>query len=342
VASRDFFAFCTALKPLELKAMGQLSSVKHLAEGEVVYSAGDSPDALYIVSRGILRADEEDVRPAGAATYFSRGDTFGDIEVFAKMSRFQRITACETASVRSVPSNNLAELMCRVPTFFGFLCEQLAARLVRARALAAAQTHDLELSGSLANFDLVTVFQTIRNSRQTGELRIVDLSKEPVATFLFENGEPRSGQFQHLIGEEALWQLFLHDEIPGTFSFSSQRDLLGGCIAGATITGTSDDLLINALQGRDEFDALSRTMAKETLVSRQQLNFSWPGDADPGLQPIAEQVWQVTYNKAASLDALYQQCNASRLKIYRVVDTLVRSGQLALDVPNGADAFAVG
>ena len=54
MADRDFFAFCTSLKPVELKAMGELTSVVHLSEGEVVYSANDPADALYIINRGVV------------------------------------------------------------------------------------------------------------------------------------------------------------------------------------------------------------------------------------------------------------------------------------------------
>jgi CRP-like cAMP-binding protein len=51
---RDFFGFCTTLKPLELKALGELSQVRHLAEGETVYSTGDRGDVIFIISRGVV------------------------------------------------------------------------------------------------------------------------------------------------------------------------------------------------------------------------------------------------------------------------------------------------
>ena len=36
MADKDFFAFCTSLKPSELKAMGELSRVVHFDEGDIV------------------------------------------------------------------------------------------------------------------------------------------------------------------------------------------------------------------------------------------------------------------------------------------------------------------
>src|SRR3954470_22743747 len=50
----DFFAYCTGLKLLELKAIGELSSVQHLPEGETIYSTGDPGDALFIINRGVV------------------------------------------------------------------------------------------------------------------------------------------------------------------------------------------------------------------------------------------------------------------------------------------------
>ena len=100
------------------------------------------------------------------------------------------------------------------PSFFQYLSEQLAFRLAQARDLALAQSHCLELSGSLSNFDLVTIYQTIVNSSQTGELRISNEKSDLISALFFEKGQPRCGQFEHLTGEEALWQLFLSG-LPG-------------------------------------------------------------------------------------------------------------------------------
>jgi signal-transduction protein with cAMP-binding, CBS, and nucleotidyltransferase domain len=59
---RDFFGFCTTLKPLELKALGRLSEVRHLEEGEIVYSPGDPADSLYIINRGLVEVAGPDLQ----------------------------------------------------------------------------------------------------------------------------------------------------------------------------------------------------------------------------------------------------------------------------------------
>src|SRR5438093_3803342 len=151
---RDFFGFCTTLKPLELKAMGKLSQVRHLKEGETVYSPGDSGDALYIINRGVVEVVQSNATKRPAETYLSRGDIFGDVEVLTELPREHLIRAREPVSLQCFHGKNFAELVGRVPSFFQYLSERLAFRLSQARDLTLAQSHCLELSGSLSNFDL--------------------------------------------------------------------------------------------------------------------------------------------------------------------------------------------
>ena len=83
----DFFAFCTSLQPLELKALGALSQVRHIPEKETVYSPGDMGDTLYILNRGVIEMVQDDAKRELAATYLSRGDVFGDLEALTHVPR---------------------------------------------------------------------------------------------------------------------------------------------------------------------------------------------------------------------------------------------------------------
>jgi hypothetical protein len=192
--------------------------------------------------------------------------------------------------------------------------------------LSLSKSHCLELSGSLTNFDLTTIYQTILNSMQTGELSVLDESAQRVAAFFFRNGHPHSGQFQHLTGEEAFWQLFLSESLTGTFSFSSMEKNLSECVQGSEIRRDERDLLISALQFRDEFQVLKQKYPDTTMkLRRRKLNFSWPANALAELRPIAEQIWQLAYTTPLSFDTLYQKGAVCELKIYQVVDQLVET-----------------
>jgi CRP-like cAMP-binding protein len=325
MVDRDFFGFCTSLKPLELKALGQLSHTRHLAAGKTIYAPGDPGDTLYIINRGVVEAVRSTAKNV-SDTYLSRGDIFGDVEVLTERPRKYLVRTRESVSLQCFHREDFPELIRRVPSFFQYLSEQLAFRLAQARDLALAQSDGLELSGSLSNFDLVTIYQTIVNSSQTGELRICNEKSDLVAAFCFERGRPRCGQFQHLTGEEAFWQLFLSDSLAGTFSFSSGDEPVSGWIKSEPITRNADDMLINALQGRDEFhDLKERMLHPEEKLHRRKPNLSWSPTAPSNLQPIAEQIWPLTYEGPVTLASLFLRCTVCQLKIYQVVDELVQS-----------------
>jgi CRP-like cAMP-binding protein len=328
---RDFFGFCTTLKPLELKAMGQLSQVRHLNEGETVYSPGDPADTLYIINRGVVEVVQGSTTQAPAETYLSRGDIFGDVEVLTELPRKHLVRTREPVSLQCFLRENFPELVGRVPSFFRYLSEQLAFRLSQARDLTLAQSHCLELSGSLSNFDLVTIYQTIVNSSQTGELRISNENSELISAFYFEKGQPLCGQFEHLTGEEAFSQLFLSEALSGTFSFSSGDRPIRPGMQSAEITRNPEEMLINALQGRDELNELKHRMGDgAATLHRRQSNLTWPASAPAHLQPVAEQIWKFVGHGPVTLSNLFRQCSFCELKIHEAMAELVESQHLDL------------
>jgi CRP-like cAMP-binding protein len=316
---------------MELRALGELSRVQHLSEAEVVYSPGAESDALYIINRGVVEVDHTGAKRSQANTYLSRGDMFGDVEALTGQPRSHLVRTQEPVSLQAFQTGDFPELVRRVPMFFKYLCEQLAFRLLHEHDVALPSSHCLELSGSLSNFDLTTIYQTITHSAQTGELRIMDKEGKMISAFFFEEGQPRRGKFQHLSGEEAFWQLFLDESLEATFSFSSGTRSAPGDLTGVDLDRHPGDMLIRALQHRDEYQALRQQMGENTrLVRRQKLNFAWLASARSDLESVAEQVWQVAYSAPIALFSLYEKCPVCELKIYQIVNTLIQSGHLSL------------
>jgi hypothetical protein len=328
---RDFFAFCTSLQPLELKALGALSEARHVAEGVTIYEAGQPCDTLYIVNRGALEVVRKTSSSSPINTYLARGDTFGDVETLTgRPSEFQ-IKTCEEVSLRCFRRADFGELVKRVPSFFLFLSEQLADRLIRAQNAVVAPPACLELSGSLKNFDLITIYQTIVNSSQTGELSITADDGNLIAAFVFDAGQPRGARFQHLTGEEAFWQLFLADDLHGTFSFKSGEVGIGQALQAGKITRSAGDMLINALQARDEYHSLKAAMpAGTTLVERHKQTLEIGNAAPPALRTVMEQIWWLPFEGAIPLRTLYPQLAVSDLKIYQAINELLKAGQMTL------------
>jgi CRP-like cAMP-binding protein len=331
---RDFFAFCTSLRLVELKAIGALSQVKHFAEGELVYSAGDRGNELFIINRGGVERRSQSARPGAAATVLSRGDIFGETGALMDLPRDHTVRACATLSVQCFRRCDFPELLRRVPSFFLFLSEKLASRLFQAKELARSQNNSLELTGSLANFDIVTIYQTIIQSMKTGLLTIAGEKGETISTFYFEKGVPRWGRFAHLRGEEAFWQLFLHEHLAGTFSFSNDARARAEWGEESAMRRHPDEILINAIRMRDEFEDLRRRIPDRTAtMKRQQLNLAWDNPELEDLRPVAEEIWQLVYSQPMSLADLLQRSAFCDLKVYQTADEMVRSGLFSIHAP---------
>src|SRR5205814_6967790 len=137
--------------------IGELSWVRNMNKGDVLYYPGEPGNALYIVNRGILEVGPEKDGQYGISFYLSRGSVIGEVEVFSESPRTRLVRAHEETSLQCFPHANFQELVRRVPSFFRYLCEHMAERLINARELAIAQHHALELSGRISTFDLTTI-----------------------------------------------------------------------------------------------------------------------------------------------------------------------------------------
>jgi CRP-like cAMP-binding protein len=342
MARRDFFAFCATLKPVELRAIGDLSWVRNLAHGEVLYSPGERGNAFYVVNRGLLEVLPQRSSQKEERVYLSKGDVVGEVEVFTDLVRLELVRAQEAGSLQCFPRANFPELIRLVPSFFRYLCEQMAGRLVEAHDLMVEQSRCLEQSGRFSNLDLTTVHQTIKSSGQTGELIIKDESAEIIGAFHFDAGRLCAGQFQHLSGEEAFWQLFLTDTLCGTFSFSAGARPLTDCIQSEEITRNGNDLLIVALQFRDEFHALKEEMPyNPSKLSARASDLDWNSTEPEYLRSVANQVWEIVSRRPTTIDDLYRQCSVCELKLYQVVNQLLSSGHISFNSPPAASGLPI-
>jgi CRP-like cAMP-binding protein len=336
VAARDFFAFCRSLPLLELKAIGELSQVRHFEENSLVFSAGDSGDELFIINHGLVEVTPEPFHPGMVATVLSRGDVFGEAGALLHLPRRHTARARDRLSLQCFRGQDFQELLRRAPSFFVFLCEKLANQLFQANEIGKSQEGNLGLSGSLANFDVVTIYQTIIRSMQTGLLTIADENGKTVCEFYFDNGAPRWGRFQHLKGEEAFWQLFIQTRPGWTFSFSKKALVRADWTDESAISRNPDEILIKAIHMRDEFEDLSKRMSDGgASLKRRTLNFVWPRTDLEELRPLAEEIWQIGYSQPISLTDLYGRCGYCALKVYRAVDEMVHAEIIALQNNNG-------
>ncbi|HEY1582119.1 MAG TPA: cyclic nucleotide-binding domain-containing protein [Chthoniobacterales bacterium] len=338
---RDFFAFCRSLQLVELKAIGRLSRVRHFAENEIVYQAGKEGDELFIINRGAVELIAPNSRPGSPTTVLSRGEIFGETSALTEILRDHGARACAPLSVQCFQRGDFPELIKRVPSFFLFLSEKLAKRLFQTRELVVSAHNSLELTGSLANFDVVTIYQTIIQSRQTGLLTVGDEEGDTISTFYFETGVPRWGRFRHLGGKEAFWQLFLHEHRAGTFAFSNETQVRADWGEESAMSGNADEILLDAVRMRDQFDDLRKRMDNpEARLKRQKLNFAWNNPELEELRSVAEEIWQLAYNEELTLAELHSRTAFCDLKIYQTVDQMVRSGLFSLEIRESENVLA--
>ena len=333
MSKSDFFTFITSLKPIELKAIGELSQVMHLEEGVTVYESGERADAIYIINRGALEVIHEGSNYGSRTpvSYLSRGDVFGETETLSDVPRKNAVRTCEPASIQRFQKKHFPDLIRRVPQFFFYLSQQIATQVAKMTDLAFVQSSCLELSGNLVNFDLVTIYQTILNSAQTGELSIVNETGEQSSVFFFEEGQVKYGSYYHLTGEEAFWQLFMSEKLSGTFSFSIVDADRGKHAADAVVRRNPTDLLITALQYRDEFKGLSDELpAPDSVLRREKLNLDWSDPEYEDLRQVAETIWQLCYSTEVSLEELCPDVPVCELKFFKTVLQLVRTGHFSL------------
>ncbi|HEY5037339.1 MAG TPA: cyclic nucleotide-binding domain-containing protein [Chthoniobacterales bacterium] len=332
MTQRDFFSFCRSLRLIELKAIGDLSEVRHFREGARIYYSGDRGEEIFIINRGAVELLPEKSHPGAPATVLSRGDIFGEMGALMGLPRDHSVRACAPVSVQCFYRGDFPELLLQVPSFFLFLSEKLASRLFQATELVRSHNSAFELTGSLTNFDVVTVYQTIQQSRQTGLLKIAQADGATMAEFYFEKGAPRWGRFEHLLGEEAFWQLFLDDTLAASFSFSHVKEALP-VKPGAELTRSGEDLLINAIHMRDQLaDVRRRLRDSSVTLLRQQDQLTWNNPELADLKPAAEAIWQLAYSRPIELGDLYAKCGFCQLKIYQTVDELVRTEQVGLGI----------
>src|SRR5436189_2016973 len=100
MGQRDFFAFCTSLRPIELKAIGALSQVKHFDENAIIYSAGDDGGEFFIINRGAVELMPDTKHPRVVTTVLSRGDIFGETGALLGLPRYHSVRACAPLSVQ--------------------------------------------------------------------------------------------------------------------------------------------------------------------------------------------------------------------------------------------------
>jgi hypothetical protein len=195
------------------------------------------------------------------------------------------------------------------------------ARRLEATTLKSRRAESKQLSGNLEFFDLATVIQTLIGSHQTGSLIVSSPKHERVSEIVFFKGNVVRGVFQHLKGDDAVFQLF-QSKPEGEFAFTS-REVEEQQRTDITLPGIS--LLMESIRMSDEL-----AMLQERLTDRKKVFKATATDlvwADTESLAPAQDVFE-RLKKGASIEELEKESGRCSFWVYKVILTLQAANQL--------------
>lgn len=148
LAQTDFFA---GASPEVLASIAAAGTERRLVRGDVLFSEGDTPEALYVVLSGriaIAMANELDHRESVVAL-MEAGDLFGEMGMLDDGPRSAMARALEPSEVLEIPYAPVLEVLTSEPTLLWGVTRLLAKRL-RAMDEALADSVFLDVTGRTA------------------------------------------------------------------------------------------------------------------------------------------------------------------------------------------------
>lgn len=148
LARTDFFADAA---PDALRSVADAGHEVHLIRGDILFSEGDPPEALYLVLRGrlaIALANPIDRRESVVAL-MENGDLFGEMGMLDEGPRSAMARALEPTTVLSIPYSEVLSMFEENPKLLWNVARLLAQR-IRVTDEALADSVFLDVTGRTA------------------------------------------------------------------------------------------------------------------------------------------------------------------------------------------------
>jgi CRP-like cAMP-binding protein len=298
--------------------------VEEFGPGHVLFRQGDPGECFHIVKSGVLEvlASPSDGADPIPVAYLGKGEVLGELALLTGSPRSATVRSPEHAELFTVDKPVFLDLMLSLPAFARNLCLVLARRL-EATTLKVPRSAAKQLQGNLRYFDLATVIQTLIGSHQTGNLTVSqEGGKQRIAEIFFFKGNIARAKVRHLIGDDAVFQLF-QAPLEGDFAF------VGKTVAEeevkADITMPAISLLMESVRLQDELPLLQQRLPDPERIFRQKsVQLEWE---DPETVELAASVW-ARLKKGASIQDLHRDIPRCTYVIYRTVLTLLDAGQI--------------
>lgn len=290
--------------------------------GAIVFNQGDAGDRLYVIKSGVLEVITQPVdnTPKVTVAFLGVGEVVGELALLTGSPRSATIRCPENAELFRLDKAVFDDLMASLPGMARSMCEVIARRL-EATTLKSRRAETKQLSGNLQFFDLATVIQTLIGSHQTGSLIVSSPRHERVSEIVFFKGNIVRAVFQHLKGDDAVFQLF-QSEPEGEFAFTS-REVEEQQRPDITMPGIS--LLMESIRMSDELPILRERLTDRKKVYKPKISELVWTDAE-SLAP-AQDVF-AGLEKGASIESLERESGRCSYWIYKVLAALQTSGHL--------------
>jgi CRP-like cAMP-binding protein len=323
--------FFTLLELLDVGSRLQIDAVctqRSAQPQEIIYGQGDHADSIYIVAAGVVEALTQS--PDGLQTrsvgFMGRGDFFGDLAVLTGQPRLAMVRACEETQLLRIEKMAFLQLLEKIPKLSAYFCRNLARRLYKTSTEAHLTIYQVDLSGNLRHFDLLTIFQAITSMARSGELQLNNSAYELIGSFFFRDGKVEHARFAHLDGVEAVWQGFVESCCDGSFTFRVVDQPSVPFTEEHRVDLACTDLLMQGVARRDAYHALSEPLRRmEGRLGRVAELLVW---TEPETQTLAGRIWELMAKRPQPLDSMWRRLNYSSLTFLEVVNQMIALGQV--------------
>lgn len=324
----DFLTWWSELED-EPRALLEAHSEKLLCPtGSVIVKQGEESDSMYVVMHGHLKVFLES--PDGTLDrtlgYLSEGDLFGELGLIFGDPRSATVRATEEVKIIRIDRKGFDFLMNELPGFARFLVYHLASRFKLMMENISHISYCTQLRGNLPAFELLAVFQTIAGSGRRGLLTIRSSQQESTGFFYFETGALVLARYNHLRGRQAVWQVAIDSELPGSFDFEEKPrpDELfpDGCQVNLPFT----DLLMEAALKKDLGARLTPEFrTRNGLLRRKAPSLEW---ADASTRDAAETVWKAISPAPTPFSDVEKAAGLCLIDLSEVVEPMLQQGKI--------------
>lgn len=155
----------SSLSSAEMLEVARITQERTFAKGELIYSAGDKREALFVIHKGQVKISRlSDIGKEQVIRVLGPGDFMGELALFSHSLMTDNAQALEDCTMCVIEGPRLMELMRKYPTIALKVMEELSQRLERAENLIEdISLHSAERRLAKTLLDL---------SKETGEVQL--------------------------------------------------------------------------------------------------------------------------------------------------------------------------